>query len=163
MRIKSMFHVLTFLTAILISSAPLMVLAQRHEPTLEELRRRRAQLQKEEVQAQPETPLKAPELSVRDQAIQDAHKDADIDVNRPMWFIIGCIFPGVGLLSPYFYKPPIPASNMFGKSPEYVTYYTDAYLQKRETLQFQTALGGQATFCLGWCMLAIFSGFANTL
>ena len=135
MKFNSMFHVLTFLTVSLIFSTPLMALAQSQTQT-------------------------TPELSVRDQAIQDAHKDADVDVNRPMWFIIGCIFPGVGLLSPYFYKPPIPASNMIGKSPEYVTYYTDAYLQKRETLQFQAALGGQVTWCLGGCLFYALSNAA---
>ena len=136
MRFKFLFHVVTFLTIILIFSVPLMVLAQ--SPT--------------EI---------TPDLSVRDQAIQDAHKDAEIDVNKQMWFLIGCIFPGVGLLSPYFYKPPIPASNMLGKSPEYIAYYTDAYLQKRESVQFNAALGGQATFCLGWCMLGVASGAAR--
>ena len=138
MKIHSMFHVLTFLTGLLIFSAPLITLAQS------------------EIAADAT-------LTVREQAIQDAHKDAETDVNKPMWFIIGCIFPGVGLLSPYFHKPPIPASNMLGKSPEYVSHYTDAYLQKRESVQFQTALGGQATFCVGWCVLAVASGFTNVL
>ena len=138
MRIKSMFRVFTFLAAILIFSAPLMAVAQSQTET-------------------------TPELSVRDQAIQDAHKDVETDVNKQMWFIIGCIFPGVGILSPYFYKPPIPASNMLGKSPEYVSYYTDAYLQKRESVQFQTALGGQATFCVGCCLFNVATGFANVL
>ena len=147
MRIKSMFHVLTFLTAILISSAPLMVLAHRHEPTLEELRRRRTQLQKEEVQAQPENTAKALELSVRDQATRDANRDVDRDVNTTMWFIFGCVFPAVGMLAPYFYKPPIPASTLLGKSPEYVAYYTDAYNRERQNKQFTAALMGQASGC----------------
>lgn len=138
MKLNSMFHVLTFLTVSLFFSAPLMALAQSQTETTPEL-----------------------SVRVRDQAIQDAYKDVETDVNKPMWFIIGCIFPGVGLLSPYFYKPPIPASNILGKSPEYVTYYTDAYLQKRESVQFQTALGGQATFCMSWCLLGVVSGIAN--
>lgn len=55
----ALFYVLTFLTVSLIFSVPLMALAQSHtETTLQ--------------------------LSVRDQVIQDAHKDAETDVNRPI-------------------------------------------------------------------------------
>ncbi len=139
-----MFHVITFLTVSLVFSTPLLVLAQRGASP--EALQRRAASQKREVQAQPQTETTL-QLSVKDQARQDAHKDVNTYVNRPMWFIIGCIFPAVGLLAPYFYKPPIPASSLLGKSPEYVAYYTDAYNQKRQSVQFSAALAGQGVGC----------------
>lgn len=93
MKINSMFHVLTLLMASLII-LPLLTLAQ--ENTVE------------------------PSLSEEAQAIQDAERDAEAHLNKPMWFAIGCIFPGVGLLAPYFFQTPPPASALLGKSPELI-------------------------------------------
>lgn len=75
-------------------------------------------------------------------AVQTAERDAEAHHNTPMWVLIGCIFPGVGLLSPYFYQTTPPVSALIGKSPEYVAYYTDTYKRKTQNLQFQSAAGG---------------------
>lgn len=134
MRLNSMFHVLTFLTATLISSTPLLVLAQVHQPAQPEYQRRETQPQNQEEPKYPQT--------VADQAIRDAERDVENDINRPMWFALGCLFPGVGLLTPYFYSHPIPQSRLLGKSPEYVAYYTDTYKRKSVSSRFGSA-------CLG--------------
>ncbi len=102
MRLNSKFNVLTFLTVSLIFSTPLLVLAQCGASPEELQRRAASQKQEGQVHPQTETTL---QLSVRDQARQDAHKDVNTYVNRPMWFIIGCIFPAVGLLAPISINP----------------------------------------------------------
>ena len=112
-----------FVLLLLLSSAPL-IFAQANP----------VGVQSEQVQA------------IQVQAIQDAERDALVHHNRPMWFAIGCIFPGVGLLAPYFYQPLPPASAFIGKSPEYVAYYTDTYKRKTQNLQFQGAAIGCGTF-----------------
>ncbi len=78
--------------------------------------------------------------AVEADATRDATGDAERDVNPVMWLAIGCILPPVvGLLVPYFYKPPVPAGRILGKSPEYVAFYTDAYKRETEKLQFRNA------------------------
>lgn len=122
MKINSMFHVLTFLTATLIFSAPLMVLAQ-------------------------EVPLQEMPMPISEEvkAIADAQRDAEAHLNKPMWFAIGCFLPmGVGLLVPYFQQKTPPASALLGKSPTYVAHYTDTYKRESQSLQFSSA----ATGCL---------------
>ena len=117
MRINSMFHVFTFLTATLIFSAPLMGLAQ-------------------------EVPLREMPMPISEEAeaIADAQRDADAHLNKPMWFAIGCLLPmGVGLLVPYFHQKNPPTSALLGKSPVYVAHYTDTYKRESQTLQFQSA------------------------
>ena len=116
MKIYSMFHVLT-LVVVLVFSMPLLTLAQENAAE--------------------------PALSDQAQAIQDAERDANVNVNKPMWFAIGCLLPvGVGLLTPYFYQPSPPTAALLGKSPTYVAYYTDTYKQKTRNLQFTSAAGG---------------------
>lgn len=119
MKIHSMFHVLTLVIVSLIFSMPLLTLAQ-------------------------ENPIE-PAQSEQVQAIQDAERDAEAHISKGMWFGIGCIFPGVGLLAPYFYQPAPPTSVLLGKSPEYIAYYTDTYKRKTQNLQFTSALGGCVT------------------
>ena len=118
MKITSMFHILTFLTATLIFSTPLLVLAQ-------------------------EVPLSQMPISEESQAIKDAERDAVIHLNRQMWFAIGCLLAaGVGLLVPYFIQKTPLASALLGKSPEYVAHYTDTYQRESQKLQFQNAVAG---------------------
>ena len=120
MKITSMFHVLTFLTATLIFSVPLMVLAQ--EVPL------------------PEMSMPIPEEA---KAIADAQRDAEAHLNKPLWFAVGCFLPmGVGLLVPYFHQKTPPAAALLGKSPTYVAHYTDTYKRQSQSHQFQSAAMG---------------------
>lgn len=154
MRFNSMFHVLTFLAASLIFSAPLLVLAQK-EPSREELRRRITQSQKQEAQVQPQTET-IPELPVIDQAIAQsetarteqeravlaARQDAEASVSTGLWFWAGCFANFFGYLTASTYHRPIPAVPLLGKSPEYVASYTDAYRAKTSELQMANARRG---------------------
>ena len=120
MKINSMFHVLTFLTATLIFSTPLMVLAQ-------------------------EVPLREMPMPISEEAkaIAEAQRDAQAHLNKPMWFAIGCFLPmGVGLLVPYFHQKTPPAAALLGKSPVYVAHYTDTYKRESQSLQFSSAAMG---------------------
>lgn len=79
------------------------------------------------------------------QAIEDAKRDVEAHVNKPMWFAVGCLIPVFGLLGPYLYRPPVPTGRTIGKPPEYVAFYTDTYKTEMEKLQFQYALTGCVT------------------
>ena len=70
MRINSIFHVFTLLTATLIFSAPLIGLAQ-------------------------EVPLREIPMPISEaaKATADAQRDAEAHLNKPMWFAIGCFLP----------------------------------------------------------------------
>lgn len=48
-------------------------------------------------------------------------------VNGSMWLAIGCLGNVLGLIVSYVYQPNLPATQLLGKSPEYVAAYTDAY------------------------------------
>ena len=56
-----------------------------------------------------------------------------------------------GILIPlvriYNYQPPPPPKRLMGKSPEYVEFYTDAYIAKSRSLQNKLAAAGAATGC----------------
>ena len=99
--------------------------------------------------------------SVESVAAREAFRDVERDLNKPMWFAIGCLFPGVGLLTPYFYKPPIPAGSLLGKSPEYVAHYSDAYNREMEKRQFSSALGGCVVGGIAYSGCFILSVSAN--
>lgn len=136
MKITSMFQVLVFFVVLLTFSTPFITIAQQNPEVADA------------------------DQSVEAQATQDAEKDVEASINKPMWFIIGCLFPGFGLLTPYIYKPPVPSGKVIGKSPEYVAFYTDAYKAKMEQLQFRYALNGCITSviaqgCLGVCLIGL--------
>jgi len=48
-------------------------------------------------------------------------------VNGSLWLAIGCLGNALGLIVSYVYQPNLPATQLLGKSPEYVAAYTDAY------------------------------------
>lgn len=82
------------------------------------------------------------QTSMERQAIEDAKRDVETNINKPMWFAVGCLLPGFGLLGPYLYRPPVPTGRTIGKPSEYVAFYSDTYKAEMEKLQFQYALTG---------------------
>ena len=76
------------------------------------------------------------------EAIAAAEADAEANVNRTLWFAVGCLFTGLGTIGAYVIEPSPPASRLIGKSPEYVAFYTEAYKAKAKGIQGQTALTG---------------------
>ena len=149
MKITSSFQGLAFLVVLLTFSAPFIAFGAP-DPTQQTEPHKQAEPAKQvdttaEQNPEPTQPLD-PAEALKMQAIADAQKDVEAYINKPMWFIIGCIFPVFGLIAPYMYKPPVPAGELVGKSPEYVAYYTDAYKAEMEKMQFRYALNG----CITW-------------
>ena len=99
---------------------------------------------------------------VESRAKAAAERDVEADINKPMWFAVGCFLPGFGLLGPYLYRPPIPTGRTIGKSPEYVAFYTDTYRTKMEQRQFTYAAAGCITGAVvsGGCWLLLVMGAA---
>ena len=129
----SLFRILVFQMALLSFVTPLVTLAQQNPAV-----------------GQDRQPVEV-------QATRDAERDVEAHINKPMWFVIGCLFPGFGLLGPYLHRPPIPTGRTIGKSPEYVAFYTDAYRAKMEKLQFQQALNGCFTgVIIEGCLVGLF-------
>ena len=166
MKINSNFHVVVSLVVLLTVSTPLIASGQP-EPTQQTDPTQRGKPAKQmdttaEQNPEPTQPLD-PAEALKMQAIADAQKDVETYINKPMWFVIGCMFPLVGLVGPYIYKPPVPAGELVGKSPEYVAYYTDAYQLEMGKMQFRYALNGciaaGVANCIGLGCLTIIGAF----
>ena len=85
------------------------------------------------------------------QAIADATRDAKNPQNGYIWFPAGCLLNVVGILMAVVYSPPPPATRLLGKSPEYITYYTETYQNVAKDDQVTEATLG----CLfGTCLWA---------
>ena len=82
------------------------------------------------------------------EAIVDAERDAQNDVNKGLWFLGGCFGGVIGVIIAYGVEPSPPATRLLGKSPEYVAFYTQAYAEKAKKLQTNSALGGCCVFTL---------------
>ena len=85
----------------------------------------------------------AQQNALQAEAIADAEKDAAINVDTTYWFRRGC-FVDLGALI-QVYEPSPPMLRLIGKSPEYTTYYTDAYKAKASELQSSAARKGCMT------------------
>lgn len=83
------------------------------------------------------------QLTVQQQAIFDAHLDAQQHVNALNWFLGGA---GCGVIT-FAYAvvdtPQVPMTRLIGKSPEYVAVYTAEYQSKAKTKRITNS-------CLGW-------------
>lgn len=62
---------------------------------------------------------------------------ARANVNGTLWFVAGCFGTWLGVIAAYVYQPTPPATQLLGKTPEYVAAYTDAY--KAAAKQAQTS------------------------
>ena len=94
----------------------------------------------------------------------NAEADANRDVNKPLYFGLGCLLTGLPFLTSlvvddsftpsavigpplaifgiYRYRPDPPASKLLGKSPAYINTYTSHYKSKRGKTQAQWAAAG---------------------
>ena len=153
MRIHSTFHTLVVLTAVLTFSTSFGTLAQQNSGSVD--------------------------------AKIAAERDAEADVSKPLWFGAGCLLLGVsggsvaglGLESPladvmlpslwaagiaasYFYRPNPPVERLFGKPPEYVAFYIDAYKAKRGQLHATWTTIGCASGALAAGAVAVVAAIA---
>lgn len=114
--------------------------------------------------------------SVEAQVIVDtATADANNDVNKPLWFVVGSLLSGllflpipygyvsppIGTIGTYFYRPAPPPSRLIGKSPEYIAAYTSAYKLRRGNIQVRWTSAG----CLSGCIviIGVGIGMASTM
>ena len=86
--------------------------------------------------------------SVRVSAIADAERDAASQVNKSLWFFGGCLGGILVIILANIHEPYPPASSLLGKSPEYVSFYTDAFRAKARNLQTSQAVRGCAANCI---------------
>lgn len=74
-------------------------------------------------------------------ACLDAERQATSDVNSTTWLAIGCLTGVIGYLIAMQESNP-PATQLLGKSPEYVAAYTDCYRKKTKQIKTKNALTG---------------------
>ena len=86
--------------------------------------------------------------TIQRSAITAAERDAAAQVNKPLWFFGGCFGGILVIILANIHEPYPPASSLIGKSPEYVSFYTDAFRVKARTLQSSQAMRGCAANCI---------------
>lgn len=96
------------------------------------------------------------------QAIIDAKKDAEniAPQERALWggaalvtaTFFGCIGGSVILGVSFFYKPTPPVEKLIGKSPEYISFYTQTYQREKQMGNQIASAGG----CIGGSIIAGF-------
>lgn len=81
----------------------------------------------------------------------DAHEarmlgeqDAETDVSKFLWVVVGFFASIIGLLIAYIYQPTPPVSRLIEKSHEFSMYYTEAYQAKARNIQLSYAAVGLA-------------------
>ncbi len=79
-----------------------------------------------------------------------AEQDAETDVSKFLWVVVGFFLTIIGLIIAYIYQPTPPASRLIEKSHEYTTFYTEAYQAKARNIQLSyTAVGLACGFGIG--------------
>ncbi|MFQ6032190.1 MAG: hypothetical protein ACE5K2_04635 [Candidatus Zixiibacteriota bacterium] len=107
-------------------------------------------------------PALAQEVSGAD-ACAEGERDAEADVSKTVFFIVGCVGSVAGLLVAYIYQPSPPAAKLLGKSPEYVAMYTDCYKRKAKNIQIKTTLigcGVSGLVCVAYYLFWVAAIFA---
>lgn len=97
----------------------------------------------------------ATQHSVLLEAKAAAEADAEAKTSKTAWFALGCLGGIVAIAAGYVYSPSPPAGALLGKSPEYVTAYTEAYEKKAKGIQGRTAMYGCVLNTLGSFALAV--------
>ncbi len=82
------------------------------------------------------------QASEMDDARMAAERDGKSDVNGMLWLGAGCCCGWLAVAAAYLMEPSPPASRLLGKSPEYVTAYTDTYLATGKNAQTSNAWTG---------------------
>ena len=72
----------------------------------------------------------------------DAERLAESDINGTTWFAIGCFLGILGWVIGLVADTSPPATQLMGKSPEYVAIFTDCYKKKAKSIKSNNALYG---------------------
>ena len=90
------------------------------------------------------------------QAIVDATRDAK-QADTQIWSLVGCFGGVLGVAGAYAIEPSVPPVKLLGKSPEYVSYYTQIYQQEVKSQRTKNAVlgcvGGYAVITVFYLML----------
>ena len=129
MKIRSTFHVLVFLMAVLTFSMPFVTLAQQNV---------------------------APAETITDvtKATADAERDAQADTDTTFWFIVGCFGSILGFLYANYNVPTVPADRLIGKSPDYVTTYSSVYVRESKAIRQNRVVTGCVTSAIAGVVLS---------
>ena len=84
----------------------------------------------------------ATQHSVLLEAKAAAEAAAEAKTSKTAWFALGCLGGLIAVAAGYVYSPSPPTGALLGKSPEYVTAYTEAYEKKAKGIQGRTAMYG---------------------
>jgi hypothetical protein len=84
------------------------------------------------------------QASTPEQAIIDAEQDAEIETPKVQWLGCGCIGVYLGVGAAYFMVPGPKEDRLIGKSSDYVYMYSQAYRNKRRSIQTRYATIGCA-------------------
>jgi len=98
---------------------------------------------------QPDT-VSPPEIKLEDPCRQ-AQIDAKRDVQEGTWFAAGFLFGIFGVGAAYITTPNPPPERLLGKSPDYITLYTNCYQRYAKDEQVSNAAAG----CIFWNALAL--------
>ncbi|MEN3013474.1 MAG: hypothetical protein ABDH23_02520 [Endomicrobiia bacterium] len=79
---------------------------------------------------------------IKNKATIDAIRDAESDVKKPLWLLVGAIGGPVGVAFSYFHKDYPSATRLIGKPPEYVLTYLEVYRKTTKKLKLKAAVAG---------------------
>ena len=83
-------------------------------------------------------------------AVVAADQDAQTDVSKFQWIMVGLVGNIIGILIATIYQPRPPATRLFENSQEYIAFYTDTYIIKARSIQRNyTAVG----FCIPFVLI----------
>ena len=71
-----------------------------------------------------------------------AEQDANTDVSKVLWFIIGCFLNFIGIFIAYAYQPTVSVKSILGKSQIYTLFYERIYKSNRRKIQVKWAIIG---------------------
>ena len=94
----------------------------------------------------------------RTQGLADGERDAQSQVSKTTWILVGCLTGGFSYLYPDVFAYNVPQSRLVGKSPEYIAAYTDSYLQTRKSIIHSGSCIGGAVYwgaCVIYYVVAI--------
>jgi len=97
-------------------------------------------------QPMPGQPYYAPPPVDAARAAAEAINDAHADTSGALWYFAGCLLGVIGILIAYVSEPSPPPARMMGKSPEYLTIYTNTYKTEARSIQGRSAIYGALTW-----------------